>query len=315
MWLKTRRAYISERVYDDYESIIDARIAKYPIGKMQIKSLTVNAFNMFFIDMSKKYSKASIHKTWVVCKQVLKYGFDEQDIPFFDVDKIVKLKETQVAVKKKDVPFVTKEDLALLTAEMYNEKYGNGARAIVFVAYSGLRLSELIELKWKNVADDLGTIKIVNTDTKAIQRDENLAPIKKNGRNVYMKLTKGTKSEDSQRTVPMSKQGKEILEYFKQFKHTKDDYVFINQNGKQYERRILERLLTRMCQNANCSRTDYTPHCLRHGYGSILVQNGIDIKIVSELLGHSDIAFTYNTYIGITKEDKTKAVNNVFDNM
>lgn len=47
---------------------------------------------------------------------------------------------------------------------------------------------------------------------------------------------------------------------------------------------------------------------LRHGYGSILLSMGTDIKIVSELLGHSDVSFTYNVYIDIFDRDKQDAV-------
>ncbi len=64
-----------------------------------------------------------------------------------------------------------------------------------------------------------------------------------------------------------------------------------------------------MLKNSSCNRKDYTPHSLRHGYGSILISKGADIKLVSELLGHSDVTFTYNVYIGIFQEDKRKAVN------
>ncbi len=64
-----------------------------------------------------------------------------------------------------------------------------------------------------------------------------------------------------------------------------------------------------MLKNSSCNRKDYPPHSLRHGYGSILISKGADIKLVSELLGHSDVTFTYNVYIGIFQEDKRKAVN------
>lgn len=64
---------------------------------------------------------------------------------------------------------------------------------------------------------------------------------------------------------------------------------------------------------ADCVCKEYTPHSLRHGYRSILISNGVDIKIVSELLGHSDVAFTYNVYIGILKKDKINAIKNVFN--
>ena len=54
---------------------------------------------------------------------------------------------------------------------------------------------------------------------------------------------------------------------------------------------------------------NYTPHSLRHGYGSILLSKGVDIKVVSELLGHKDITTTYNIYIKVYNKDKDKAVD------
>ncbi len=61
-------------------------------------------------------------------------------------------------------------------------------------------------------------------------------------------------------------------------------------------------------KNSDCIIKSYTPHILRHGYGSILLSKGVDIKIVSELLGHEDVSFTYNVYIDIFKNDKQEAV-------
>ncbi len=66
--------------------------------------------------------------------------------------------------------------------------------------------------------------------------------------------------------------------------------------------------LKMLIKKAKCDYPDYTIHGLRHTYGSLLIHKGVDIKIVSELLGHSDVAFTYNVYIGVLKEDKIKAV-------
>lgn len=55
--------------------------------------------------------------------------------------------------------------------------------------------------------------------------------------------------------------------------------------------------------------THYLPFSsLRHGYGSILLSMETDIKIVSELLGHSDVTFTYNVYIDVFDKDKHDAV-------
>lgn len=309
-WLKTRNGYISDRVFDDYESIINTRIAKYPIGTMQIKSLTVDAFSQFFKEMSKKYSKASIDKTWVVCKQVLQYGIEEKDIPAINIAKIKRPKETEVKVKKKKIPFITKEDMDLLIEELESGRYGDGSKVLIFIMHSGLRISEAIELKWKFVLNDFSNIRIEESRTKTIQRDKNLEPIKNGSKNAYNKVTKGTKSADGQRIIPMSQKAQEILQYFDRIKE--NDYVFISSTGNPFDARAVARTLEHALKNSKCSRKDYTPHCLRHGFGSVLIQNGVDIKIVSELLGHSDVAFTYNTYIGTTQKDKENALRSVF---
>ena len=101
-----------------------------------------------------------------------------------------------------------------------------------------------------------------------------------------------------------------MLEFFnaENPNHKPTDFVCLTKAGKPYEKRQVERCLTRMLSQSTCSRKDYTPHSLRHGYGSILISKGADIKLVSELLGHSDVTFTYNVYIGVFKEDKEKAI-------
>lgn len=50
-------------------------------------------------------------------------------------------------------------------------------------------------------------------------------------------------------------------------------------------------------------------HSLRHTFASMLFKKGVDPKTVSELLGHSDVSITYNIYIHIIHEQKTKAIN------
>lgn len=47
-----------------------------------------------------------------------------------------------------------------------------------------------------------------------------------------------------------------------------------------------------------------TPHELRHTFGSLLIKKGVDIKVVSKLLGHKDISVTYNIYIHVLQEQE-----------
>lgn len=317
LWLKDHRFYISERVYDDYESIINTRVDKFQIGNMQIKSLTINAFNLYINELVGKYSKATIDKTIALIKQVLKYGIEAGDIPTINVSKIKRPKETDVKTKRKEVPFVSAQDIKLFIEEIENNpaKYGDATKLLIFITQTGLRLSEATGLQWQYVDLQARTLKIVQTSTKIIERDNNLEAIKKDGRNVYKRVTKGAKSEEGQRDIPLNQKASEILMYFyNKYNHKNNDYVFISIQGKPYNNRTVQRTLESVLNNSKCSRKDYTPHSLRHGFASILIQQKVDIKTVSKLLGHSDVSFTYNTYVGVSQEDKQSAVN-ILDNL
>jgi len=192
--------------------------------------------------------------------------------------------------------------------------YGNAAKVIIFIMYSGLRISEAIGLKWRYVSQDFSSIRVEQSSRKIIDRDdEGNAIIDENGKRKHKRIQKETKSKSGVRTIPLPDRAIEILKYFDKIPHTPNDNVFLTSNNTIFNRRNLQRVLENMLRHSNCFCKEYTPHSLRHGYGSVLISNGVDIKIVSELLGHSDVAFTYNVYIGILKEDKINAVKSVFN--
>ena len=74
-------------------------------------------------------------------------------------------------------------------------------------------------------------------------------------------------------------------------------------------RQNISRTLNKMMVRANCTVKSCTPHELRHSFGSLLLKKGVDIKVVSTLLGHKDISVTYNVYIHILEEQKVEAID------
>lgn len=50
-------------------------------------------------------------------------------------------------------------------------------------------------------------------------------------------------------------------------------------------------------------------HLLRHTFGSELIRNGVDVSVVSKLMGHGDIYTTYTKYIHVIEEETVKAMN------
>lgn len=312
LWLKTKQGQITARVYDEYEREIKNHIRAYDIGKEQIHYITPEIVNQYFLQLATKYSRGTIDKAWTVLRQVISYAIDNGVLKEFNKEKVKKPKEENVKVKKKDVAFVTEEDMKLLYKESLKPKYGLGAKAVVFIMYSGLRVSEACALQWDCVSKNYDSIHVKRSQALIKIRDKDGNVQKdKDGNVKYTMIDKETKTKSGDRIVPLPSRAQEILKSFDDGQ--RNGYVFQTARHKPFSKDLIRRTFKRMMKNAGCSNQTYTVHSLRHGYGSLLIRNGVDIKIVSELLGHSDVTTTYNIYIGILKQDKIDAVKNVFD--
>lgn len=319
-WLRIVKALeLEARTYDEYENIIEKRIGNHNIGSRQLNSITSDTWQFFINELSGKYALGTIKKTWNVIKQIVTYAEAKGDIHEGTL-KLVRLpKESNVAVKAKEIPFIDKNDMNILYNEAFHTigsnkrcMYGNASKLLVLIMYTGLRVSEACALRWEDVDIANKTLRVQSSLSKVKERSIDRQALKnEDGTSKYSIISKTPKTGNSIRTIPLPRRAVEILEYFENCNpnHKPTDYICLTNAGKPYEKRQVERCLTRMLKNSNCNRKDYTPHSLRHGYGSILISKGADIKLVSELLGHSDVTFTYNVYIGIFQEDKRKAVN------
>ena len=316
-WLRTKRSSIEPTTYDCYETMINSQILNfkvYDICNIQLNNLSSKKFQEYLDALATKYSRATIKKIWVLIKQCVKVGEIKREIPL-NCTAFVKVPiESEVAVKKKNVPFLTKQDADSLYNTLnivYNngvKKYNENAHAIILIMYSGMRVSEMTSLRWKNV--DIKNKKIYITEASAEKKVRDNSTDKK-----YVSYTKTPKTKESIRSIPLPKRGMEMIMWFhkKYPNHKPNDFVCTTKNGTQIARRNINKTLKAMIRDANCSIEDFSVHSLRHTYGSILLSEGVEIKKVSELLGHEDITTTYNIYIGILEKDKKDEVERVFD--
>lgn len=319
-WLQNVKALeLEARTYDEYENIIEKRIGNHNIGSRQLHSITSDTWQSYINELSGKYALGTIKKTWNVIKQIVTYAEAKGDIHEGTLRLVRLPKESNVAVKTKEIPFIDETDMNILYNEAFHTigtnnrcMYGNASKLLVLIMYTGLRVSEACALKWEDVDIVHRTLRVQSSLSKVKERSADRSSVMNDdGTAKYKIVSKAPKTGNSIRTIPLPQRAVEMLEYFEKLNpdHKPADYICLTDAGKPYEKRQVERCLTRMLKNSSCHRKDYTPHSLRHGYGSILISKGADIKLVSELLGHSDVTFTYNVYIGIFQEDKRKAVN------
>lgn len=311
-WLESAKKHIKAATYDGYEYFVDGVLKKkngYDLGNMQIQQVSELQVQKYIDYLADNIAKSSIKKDKALLHQVFKYAKKKGIISDNPVEDVKIPIDDNIAVKAKEHVFISTEDRLRLEREesrMWSNKkrvYGNNAKMVIFLLHTGLRFGELTALKWKNVNLEEKDIYVIENSPIVKNRDKDAVTGYK------IDLT-STKRKSSERHVPLSNKAMEILEYFERhYPHAGDDYVFVSDRGTPANRRNVTRCLARMLKSANCEVQDASPHDLRHSFGSELIKNGIDIKIVSELMGHKDVQTTYNIYIHILKEQKVDAVN------
>jgi integrase/recombinase XerD len=159
---------------------------------------------------------------------------------------------------------------------------GHRNRAMMEMLYgSGLRVSEL-----------------VNLQLSKIYLDEH-----------YMLIEgKGSK----QRLVPLSPVSEEWFGYWLQERSTwplkaeSKDIAFVNRYGRPMTRAMVFTIVRRLCESAGITKT-VSPHTLRHSFATHLLQNGADLRVIQQLLGHEELTTT-EIYTHVDIQDLRKAI-------
>lgn len=127
----------------------------------------------------------------------------------------------------------------------------------------------------------------------------------------YMHIEgKGSK----QRLVPLSPVAEEWFGYWLQERATwpvkpeSKDIAFVNRYGRPLTRAMVFTIVRRLCEAAGITKT-VSPHTLRHSFATHLLQNGADLRIIQQLLGHEDLATT-EIYTHLDVQDLRKAILN-----
>ena len=203
---------------------------------------------------------------------------EKERIISFQIDTLDKPK----GAKKLPVCISIEEVEALLNQPDLTKNEGQRNKAMLEVMYSsGLRISELLSLKVKQVNFERGIIKIVG---------------------------KGNK----ERIVPI---GEFALEYLNKYisdgrrknKNRNSDYLFLNRYGEPLSRVYFFKQVKKYAEQAGIM-VDISPHTLRHCFATHMLENGAELRAVQEMLGHTNIATT-QIYTNIS----SKRILNAYD--
>ena len=191
------------------------------------------------------------------------------------------------------LPKVEHKEMKTLTADQLSTFFQEARDSGVYELYyldlaTGLRRGELLGLKWTDVDLDRGVLKIL----RAISRQ--------NGKVVEAPL----KTKNAYRTLPLSADAIDVLKAQKN-KVGSSERVFPSPTGGPMSPDSVLHMLHRVLKRAGLPRIRF--HDLRHTFATMALQNGVDVKTVSSMLGHYSAGFTLDTYAHVTTDAQLKA--------
>lgn len=300
--LTTKKNELKPASFDRLEATINNQINPR-IGFYQIGNITAADIQDAINDMVKcGYSYSTIKKAYNAIHACFLLAYDRGEIPKSPVVRISLPK--QIEKTKSEIVFYSDDETTILT-DYATQKYKTGkyvykhGYAIPLLLNTGMRVGELLALKWDNVDFESKQIHIVETRGQVINRVDD-------AEQKYIMVDRKTKTQSGNRIILMNKQSEEALMYFKSLNYG-NKYVMANSNTGVITYRNLHRVFSMILEKSEIRRGSL--HSLRHTFATRLFKNGIDIKVISEILGHSDVSITYNIYTHVIQEQKTHAVN------
>ena len=278
--------------HQTYKGYIDNHI-KPSIGNIPLEKLTTMDLQKFYRRLltkgrmerieSKDQPKGLSAKTVRNINQVISSAMD-----LAVAQKIILNNPTDSC----ELPKVEHKEMQTVPAEQLSAFLEEAKRSGVYEMYyielaTGLRRGELLGLRWQDIDWKNGIIKVRRQVARV------------NGEIVEAPL----KTKNSYRAVSISPQAIEVLKHQKA--KTNDQYVFPSPNGGPISPDSVNNMLKRVLERAGIPKVRF--HDLRHTFATIALQNGVDIKTISGMLGHFSAGFTLDTYAHVTTAAQKEA--------
>ncbi|GCF07351.1 tyrosine-type recombinase/integrase [Dictyobacter arantiisoli] len=300
-WLEeVKRQKLRESTYQSYRIMIDTHINP-KLGNIPLHKLTTQTIQAFYNNKAKEHqnktkehpSSGSVHIMHTVLHQALKYATQVRLIAYNPSDNIVLPKRTKRKVK----PFTLEQSRHLIQAAQ-----GSHLEMLITLAlFTGMRHGELVTLRWEDINFENASIYVHRTGRywgkgRFIEGDP--------------------KTEAGERIIPIShKLCDELKRYQSRQKEMRlkargewNDIGLVccnTRNGGFLNHANARKSFYLLLEKANLPRIHI--HDLRHTASTLMRSMGIDLKVIQEILGHSNMDMTANVYSHVLPEMQTQA--------
>jgi integrase len=292
---------VKETTYANYAYITRKHISP-ALGHVKLKTLTPAHVRGFYGEKARtKLSAATVKKMHVVLRKALSQAVSDGLISRNAADGV---KPPRVSAPGEEIKPLSSEECATFLETSRGERL---EALYVLAAHCGLREGELLALRWEDVC--LEAVKPAVLVRRTLTRGENgrgwvVGASTKSGQGRRVRLTR-------QAASTLKDHRKRQLEERLRLAGLWQDQglVFPNETGSLFNpSNLCNRSFKRIKARASV-REDLHFHDLRHTCATLLLSEGVNVKVVSELLGHASITITLNTYSHVLPDMQDSAAD------
>lgn len=295
-WLDNyKKDRVKPRTYSRYQSIIELHLIP-DLGDIPIENLKRRMIQDFLSKKKKDgnlrngntMSSSSANLMLTVLGMAFEYAID------------MELCESNPCLRLKRIPDDCKQIEAFTRDEQkkietfIRDSDDRRLFGILLGFYSGMRIGELIALEWGDIDFDKGIIHV----NKTAYRDKSKA-------GKWEVCIDKPKTKSSERVIPLPAC---IVGLLKEYSMTaKSDYVVENKKGERMSIRSYQYIFEKLTEKAGVRKLNF--HAIRHSFATRAIECGMDIKTLSEIMGHKNASITLNRYAHSMIDTKIAMMN------
>ena len=287
-WLKYKKNTVKKSTYYNYSY----SVAKYLYPSFAGKNITkIKNYNNFIEELSDTLSPKTVRDIVTKLKEIINFYEEEHN--------------TKLNIKKMSLPKMNKKEIQILSNKEKQklEKYcieQNSLKSlgILICLNTGLRVGEVCALRWENVDFETRRIHVEKTIERIYSKEENKTIV----------IIDTPKSITSVRTIPLNSKLYNILKQIRG-KSKKTDFVLTGSSEHYVEPRNYQYHFKEILKRSKVKK--YKFHTLRHTFATNCIEAGMDIKSLSEILGHADVSITLNIYVHSSDKAKRKYLEKI----
>lgn len=291
------------------------------LGRLYIASIKKSDVKRFFNHLAdeRRLREGTIEAVQTVLHQVFQIAVDDEWIEKNPSDHAVKeLKRSHQLDSKKRLALTKAEQGLLLSFLSENTPNARWYPITAVLLGTGMRVGEAIGLRWCDIDFEENMIDVNHT-----------LVYYSNGNHKCKFAINDTKTPASKRLIPMTKSVREAFLMEKEMQEqlgvvcnaTIDgytDFVFLNRFGGLHTQGTLNKVYKRIIRDCNDAEflksenpsvllPNFSSHTLRHAFATRLCESGMNMKLIQNILGHTDISTTVNIYTHVTRDLRQQA--------